>query len=185
VVHIKTKYDLEIALKEYELLTNHYLHEDNMKNYALRNSVIAVMTIISIIMMIIAYESKSDYIIPIKQLFCIIMGFSGIIISFSYGIQYRRILRYQEVREARFEELERNFEESDCFTPKTIKYGLELMDRKKLHVRGNDFKPCIQLGIVESISSSLLFKLLMPWVLIFLLGIFLLVAVIGLHFDIF
>ena len=184
MVHIKNKLDLEIALKEYELLTNHYLHEDNMKNYALRNSVIAVMTIISIIMMIIAYEPKSDSII-IKQLFCIIMGFSGIIISFSYGIQYRRILRYQEVREARFEELERNFEESDCFTPKTIRYGLELMDRKKLHIRENDFKPYIQLGIVESISSSLLFKLLMPWGLIFLLFIILVVAIIGLHFDIF
>ncbi|KAF5424032.1 MAG: hypothetical protein C5S44_02600 [Candidatus Methanocomedens sp.] len=182
MVHIETKEDLEVALKEYELLTNHYLHEDNMKNYALRNSVIAVMTIISIIMMIIAYESES---IIIKQLFCIIMGSSGIIISFSYGIQYRRILRYQEVREARLEELEKNIEESNYFAPKTVRYGLELMDRKKLHICGNNLKPCIQLGIAESISSSLLFKLLMPWVLIFLLVIFLLVAVIGLHFGTF
>jgi len=105
--------------------------------------------------------------------------------SVKLGIQYRRILRYQEVREARLEELEKNFEESIYFTPKTIRYGLELMDRKKLHIRGNDFKPCMQLEIGESISSSLLFKLLMPWVLILLLIIFLVVAVIGLHFGIF
>ena len=172
MVHIEYREDLEVALKEYELLTNHYLHEDNMKNYALRNSVIAVITIISIIMMIIASEELDS---TIKQWFCIIMGSSGIIISFCYGIQYRRILRYQEVREVRLEELEQNFEDSIYFAPKTIRYGLELMDRKKLHIRGNDFKPCIQLGIVESISSSLLFKLLMPWVLIIIWFIFLVV----------
>lgn len=182
MVHIETKEDLEIALKEYELLTNHYLHEDNMKNYALRNSVIAVITIISIIMMIIASEELDS---TIKQWFCIIMGSSGIIISFSYGIQYRRILRYQEVREARLEELEKNIEESNYFAPKTIRYGLELIDRKKLHIRGNDFKPFIKLGVVESISSSFWFKVLIPWVLIILWIIFLVVVLIDLRFDVF
>ena len=182
MVLIESKEDLEVALKEYELLTNHYLHEDNMKNYALRNSVIAVITIISIIMMIIASEELDS---TIKQWFCIIMGSSGIIISFSYGIQYRRILRYQEVREARLEELEKNIEESNYFAPKTIRYGLKLMDCNELHIGENDFKQFIKLGIVESISSSFLFKLLMPWVLIFILFIFLVVVVIGLRFGIF
>jgi len=172
VVQIENKEDLEVALKEYELLTNHYLHEDNMKNYALRNSVIAVITIISIIMMIIPSDEFNS---RIQQWFIVTMGFSGIIISFSYGIQYRRILRYQEVREARLEELEKNIEESNYFAPKTIRYGLKLMDCKKLHIRNNDFKPFIKLGVVESISSSLLFKLLMPWVLIIIWIIFLVV----------
>ena len=172
MVHIKNPFDLEVALKEYELLTNHYLHEDNMKNYALRNSVIAGITIISIIMMIIASDELST---TIQQWFCIIMGFSGIIISCSYGIQYRRILRYQEVREVRLEELEKKFEDSIYFAPKTIRYGLELMDRKKLHIPENNFKPFIQLNIAEIFSSSLLFKLLMPWVLIIIWFIFLVV----------
>lgn len=181
MVHIKNNEDLEIALKEYELLTNQYLHEDNMKTYALRNSVIAVITIFSIIMMFITSELDSI----IKQLFSIIMGFSGIIISFSYGIQYRRILRYQEVREVRLEELEKKFEESNYFAPKTFRYSLELMSRKKLHVCENNFKPFIELGIAESISSSLLFKLLIPWVLIIIWIIFLVVLVIDMSFDIF
>jgi hypothetical protein len=181
VVHIKNKEDLEVALKEYELLTNNYLHEDNTKNYALRNSVIAITTMFSIFIMIIASEFDSI----LKQLFCLIVGNSGIIISFSYGIQYRKILRYQEVREARLEELEKNIEESNYFAPKTIRYGLELMDSNKLYIRGNNFKPCVVLGVVDSISSSLFLKLLMPWVLIINFIIFLVVVVIGLRFGIF
>jgi hypothetical protein len=166
---------LEIALKEYELATHHYLHEDKMKTDALRNSIIAVITIMSITTTIIASEYIKN--IQIKLWFSIIMGLSGILISFCYGVQYRRILRYQEAREARLEELEKIIEETNHFAPRTIRYGLELMDRKKLHIPENYFKPCIRMGILESWSSNIWFKMLIPWFLIILWIIFLVVVV--------
>lgn len=171
---INDEHDLDIALKEYDIATQHYLHEDKMKNESLKRSIIVVVTISSIIVTILSLEDITNNII-LKQL-AILLFISGAIISLSYGIQYRRILKYQDVKEARLEELERIFENSKYFTIKTISYGLELSHKNKLNVCDNKFYECVEFNIVDRISSSSFFKIVFPWGIIIMWCIFLFVV---------
>lgn len=171
---IKNQTDLDVALKEYELATQHYWHEDKMKTDALRNSILSVIAIMTAVTTIIS----SDFIknVNIKYGFSVIMGLFGSLISFSYGMQYQRILKYQEAREARLEELERIIEKSNYFAIRTIRYGLQLMETKNLSLCENKFKRFIKIESLESWSSSKSFKLLLPWFLLFLWVMFLIVV---------
>lgn len=170
---IANQTDLEIALKEYELATQHYWHEDNMKTDALKNSIIVAATIMPVVTAFIFNppQSLEDYIKePIVKIGLVIIGLSGFLISISYGIQYRRILKYQEVREARLEELEKIIEDGNYFAIQTIRYGLKLMKNKELKVSDK----CIRLGILERVSSSYMFKLvtlaiLLIWIIFLIL----------------
>ncbi len=172
--------NLEIALKEYELATQHYFHEDKMKTDALKNSILAVIALMTAVATIISAEYLKDYPI-IKFGFSVIMGLSGILISVSYGVQYRRILKYQKSREDRLEKLEKIIEERNHFEIRTIRDGLEQMKSKESPLPKNKFLQSIDTSL-ETVSSSIYFRFLVPWFLIILWFIFLVVVVIGLLF---
>lgn len=156
---------LEIALKEYELATQHYFHEDKMKTDALKNSIIATITIMSVVITIISTNYITDKILKIG--FSFIMGFIGILISVGYGAQYRRILKYQEARESRLEKLEKTIEERNHFAIRTIRDGLELMKPKEVQASKSEFKSVRTLNLA-SFSSSNWFKVIIPG---FIIGI--------------
>jgi|GEM_PF-4363393 len=152
-----TKTDLEIALKEYELATQHYFHEDKMKTDALKNSFIVFATILTVVTAIIFNPQSKEYYTkePIIKIWLFVIGLAGFLISFSYGLQYIRILKYQEAREARLEELEKIIEEGKFFALQTIRYGSYLMKNKKLNV---SFKSLSVSGLA-CWSSSNVFKI--------------------------
>lgn len=160
---------LDIALREYELATQHYFHEDKMKTDALKNSLFVIIAIFAAITAVISIDKTANFpsdkvsLEHIKMWFIFALGLSGIFISISYGIQYRRILKHQEARLARLEELERIIEDMSHFPIRIIGYGLELIKQNKLDIPQNKFVQHIELGKIENTSSSKLFKFLVPW----------------------
>ena len=151
-----------------------------MKTDALKNSITVAAIIMPVVTAIIFNppQSLENYIKePIVKIGLVIIGVSGFLISISYGIQYRRILKYQEAREARLEELEKIIEDGNYFAIQTIRYGLKLIKNKKLKVSDN----WIRLDILERVSSSNMFKLV-TMVLIILWALFFIALVKILYF---
>ncbi len=174
---IKDDKDLDIALKEYELATQHYFHEDKMKTDSLKNSIIATITMMSVVITIISTNYITDKILKIG--FSFIMGFIGILISVGYGAQYRRILKHQEIYESRLEKLEKIIKESHHFEIRTTQDVLELMKPKESHASKSRFKSVRTLGLA-SFSSSNWFKVIIPG---FIIGIWiaLLIAILAFY----